>query len=180
MLMQPMDDLMRRIDRVFEENGNIRDDASPKLHRIRSEMENLKSRLRRSLQRILHDRNQASYFQDNIITQRNGRYVLPVKEEYRYKFDGIVHDRSSTGQTLYMEPMISVQLNNDLAEAAVSEKAEIHAILEQLTREVKKSAYSIRENAKLATRIEFIFARGTLAMDMHCLLYTSRRNYINW
>ena len=169
MLMQPMDDLMRRIDRVFEENGNIRDDASPKLHRIRSEMENLKSRLRRSLQRILHDRNQASYFQDNIITQRNGRYVLPVKEEYRYKFDGIVHDRSSTGQTLYMEPMISVQLNNDLAEAAVSEKAEIHAILEQLTREVKKSAYSIRENAKLATRIEFIFARGTLAMDMHAV-----------
>jgi DNA mismatch repair protein MutS2 len=167
MTMVPMDGLQGRIHRTFDDHGEIKDDASPKLYRIRTEMAAIKGRLRRSLQRILHDRNQAVYFQDAIITQRNGRYVLPIKEEYRYKFDGIVHDRSSTGQTLFMEPVISVQLNNDLAECMASEKEEIHQIFLQITHEINKNREDILHDCQIATRLEFIFARGRLALDMH-------------
>lgn len=103
-----------------------------KLSRIRGDIETVKSRIRKSFRQILHDKDTALYLQDEIITQRNGRYVVPVKEEYRYKFDGIVHDRSSTGQTLFMEPMISVRLNNDLIELVLAEKQEVMEVLRSL------------------------------------------------
>lgn len=168
-LMYPVDTLMHQIERVFDEHGEIRDDASPRLHRIRQDIFTIKGRLRRSLSHLLHDKNQAAYFQDAIITQRNGRYVVPIKEEYRYKFDGIVHDRSSTGQTLFMEPMISVTLNNDLAECMVSEKEEIRNILLNLTKRVEEEREPLLFDLKAATSLEFIFARGQLALDMQAV-----------
>lgn len=162
----PADGLIEQIRRVFGDHGDVLDSASPKLARIRSEKNTLKDRIRRSFQHILQDKDQASYFQDSIITQRNGRYVIPVKAEYRYKFSGIVHDRSSTGQTIFMEPMISVQLNNDLAELNIQEKQEIHEIMRQLSGQVRKEAAHIRSSCKTATGIELIFARGELALAM--------------
>lgn len=162
----PTDALTAQIRKVFGEHGEIQDSASPKLARIRTEKALLKERLRRSFQHLLQDKDLASYFQDAIITQRNGRYVVPVKAEYRYKFEGIVHDRSSTGQTLFMEPMLSVQLNNDLAELGVQEKQEIQEILHGLSEAVKKEAAHIQENCRAATNLELIFARGSLALSM--------------
>lgn len=162
----PEDALISRIRRVFGDHGEISDNASPKLSRIRTEKAILKSRIRRAFQSLLTDKDQAGYFQDAIITQRSGRYVIPVKAEYRYKFEGIVHDRSSTGQTLFMEPMVSVQLNNDLAELMAAEKQEIQEILRQLSKEVGKEAGRITESCKVATNLEFIFARGELAISM--------------
>ena len=162
----PEDGLIGQIRRVFGDHGDILDSASPKLSRIRAAKNTLKERIRRSFQHLLQDKDQASYFQDAIITQRNGRYVIPVKAEYRYKFEGIVHDRSSTGQTLFMEPMISVELNNDLAELNVQEKQEIHEILHQLSGQVRKEADHIRESCRTATNLELIFARGELALSM--------------
>lgn len=164
--IQPEDRLIDRIRKVFSDHGEVSDNASPKLARIRSEKATIKSRIRRAFQHILADKDQASYFQDAIITQRAGRYVMPVKAEYRYKFEGIVHDRSSTGQTLFMEPMISVQLNNDLAELNAEEKQEIHEIFRALTGEVRKEAAHIRTSCRIATNIELIFARGELAIEM--------------
>lgn len=164
--IQPEERLIERIRKVFGDHGEVSDNASPKLARIRREKATIKSRIRRAFQHILADKDQASYFQDAIITQRAGRYVMPVKAEYRYKFEGIVHDRSSTGQTLFMEPMISVQLNNDLAELNAEEKQEIHEILRALTGEVRKEAAHIRTSCKVATNVELIFARGELAIEM--------------
>ena len=120
----------------------------------------IKNRIRKTIQQIIQDKDQSSYFQDAIVTQRNGRYVVPVKEEYRYKFEGIVHDRSSTGQTLFMEPMVSVRLNNDLAELTASEKQEVQEILRALTEQVKKTREVTKNNCHLATELEFIFARA--------------------
>ena len=165
-LIIPQEQLISRIAQVFDEHGEISDRASPKLSRIRTEKEMLKNRIRKTFQQIITDKEHASYFQDAIVTQRNGRYVVPVKEEYRYKFDGIVHDRSSTGQTLFMEPMVSVRLNNDLAELTAAEKQEIQEILRALTEQVKKGAEMIRNNCHLATALEFIFARAKLALSM--------------
>ncbi|WP_297019278.1 endonuclease MutS2 [uncultured Dialister sp.] len=165
-LIVPQDSLIDRIHRVFDDHGEVKDSASLKLSRIRTQKETVKSRIRRSFQHILQDKDMAPYLQDAIITQRNGRYVVPVKEEYRYKFSGIVHDRSSTGQTLFMEPMVSVELNNDLAEMTAAEKQEIQEILRDLTEEVKKTVEVTRNNCHLATELEFIFARARLALSM--------------
>lgn len=165
-LIVPQDSLIDRIHRVFDDHGEVKDSASLKLSRIRTQKETVKSRIRRSFQHILQDKDMAPYLQDAIITQRNGRYVVPVKEEYRYKFSGIVHDRSSTGQTLFMEPMVSVELNNDLAEMTAAEKQEIQEILQDLTEEVKKTVEVTRNNCHLATELEFIFARAKLALSM--------------
>ena len=131
-LIIPQEQLIARIHQVFDEHGEVSDRASPRLSRIRTEKEMIKNRIRKTIQQIIQDKDQSSYFQDAIVTQRNGRYVVPVKEEYRYKFEGIVHDRSSTGQTLFMEPMVSVRLNNDLAELTASEKQEVQEIVDFL------------------------------------------------
>lgn len=141
-LLVPQETLISRIHQIFDEHGEVKDQASLKLFRIRTQKETVKSRIRRAFRHILEDKDQAAYLQDAIITQRNGRYVVPVKEEYRYKFSGIVHDRSSTGQTLFMEPMVSVELNNDLAEMTAAEKQEIREILEGLTEEIKRRQMS--------------------------------------
>lgn len=162
----PEDGLIGRIRRVFGDHGEVSDNASPKLSRIRTEKTILKNRIRRAFQSLLTDKDQAGYFQDAIITQRSGRYVIPVKAEYRYKFEGIVHDRSSTGQTLFMEPLVSVELNNDLAELAAAEKQEIQEILRQLSKDVGREASRIQESCKVATNLELIFARGELAIAM--------------
>lgn len=162
----PEDGLIGRIRRVFGDHGEVSDNASPKLSRIRTEKAILKNRIRRAFQNLLTDKDQAGYFQDAIITQRSGRYVIPVKAEYRYKFEGIVHDRSSTGQTLFMEPLVSVELNNDLAELAAAEKQEIQEILRQLSKDVGRESSRIQESCKVATNLELIFARGELAIAM--------------
>lgn len=165
-LIIPQEQLIARIHQVFDEHGEVSDRASPRLSRIRSEKEMIKNRIRKTIQQIIQDKDQSSYFQDAIVTQRNGRYVVPVKEEYRYKFEGIVHDRSSTGQTLFMEPMVSVRLNNDLAELTASEKQEVQEILRALTEQVKKTREVTKNNCHLATELEFVFARAKLALSM--------------
>ncbi|MDY6084326.1 MAG: endonuclease MutS2 [Dialister sp.] len=166
-LIVPLDALTKRIRNVFDPYGEVSDNASPRLLRIRRSMATMKARIRRSFKRILEDRETAAWLQDAIITQRNGRYVVPVKEAYRYKFEGIVHDRSSTGQTLFMEPVISISLNNDLAELRAEEAQEIHEIFAALGRAVLEYADSIRGNGRNATDIEFILAKGRLALSMH-------------
>lgn len=166
-LIIPQDELINSIQRVFDEKGQIRDNASPKLLRIRAEKESIKNKIRKSFQNLLTDKSIADYFQDIVVTQRNGRFVVPIKEEYRNRFDGIVHDRSSTGQTVFMEPLTSIQLNNDLTELKAAEKEVIHEILLQLSHKVKSSREVIENNCKIATQLEFIFAKAQLALSMN-------------
>lgn len=163
----PQETLLERIHRVFNERGEINSHATVKLSRIRSDIDRVKNKIRKAFEKIIHHSHQESFFQDSIVTQRNGRYVVPIKEEYRYKFDGIVHDRSASGQTLFMEPMISVTLNNDLTELITAEKQEILEILRNLTLDIKQGAEILRNNCRIATELEFIFARGELAIQMN-------------
>ncbi len=165
-LIHPEGALISEIRRVFSDHGEIADNASPRLLRIRQDKAAKRAQIRRTFERLLADKDQADFFRDTIITQRNGRFVMPVKAEYRYKFGGIVHDRSQTGQTLFMEPMASVELNNDLAELEAEEKQEIAEILRALTKSVQKETQNIRESCKLATMTELIFARAELAVSM--------------
>ncbi len=165
-LIHPEGALISEIRRVFSDHGDIADNASPRLLRIRQEKVAKRTQIRRTFERLLADKDQADFFRDTIITQRNGRFVMPIKAEYRYKFGGIVHDRSQTGQTLFMEPMASVELNNDLAELEAEEKQEITEILRALTKSVQKESQNIRESCKLATMTELIFARAELAVSM--------------
>lgn len=162
----PLNELVEDMKKVFTESGEINKKASSKLAQIYKEKEIIKNRIRREFQRILQDSKYETFFQDRIITQRNGRYVIPVKESFKYKFDGIVHDSSSTGQTLFMEPLFSVHLNNDLTELEVAEKKEIKLILESVTNSIRESADIIKNNCDKATLLEFIFARGNLALSM--------------
>lgn len=158
--------LCAKIHKIFDDRGEIKDSASIKLSRTRSDIVTIKNQIRKAFDKILHDNDQKNFFQENIITERNGRYVVPIKEQYRYRFHGIVHDRSASGQTLFMEPMISVTLNNDLAELYTEEKQEIREILSQLTKEVKESRDILRTNCHIVADIEYIFARGRLAISM--------------
>ncbi len=162
----PLDKLVAKIRGTFNDHGDILDTASSKLANIRLSKNAMKERIRRSLLQILQDKEKAPYFQETLITQRNGRYVIPIRAEHRYKFEGIIHDRSSSGQTLFMEPMVSVQLNNDLAELNVQEAQEIHEILRLLSGQIKKEGDSIYRNCHTATEIEYIFARGAMAIQM--------------
>ncbi len=159
--------LIRAIERTFDEKGEVLDQASPKLSRIRSEIVSLQNRVKQSLNTVLRDKDQENYLQEHIITQRGGRYVIPIKAEYRHVFRGIVHDASSTGQTLFMEPLLTVQLNNDLTELKAAEMQEIREILKALTERVAAEAETAAADCVQATDMEFIFARGGLAISMN-------------
>ena len=159
--------LCRQLLETFDEYGQIRDNATPQLARLRREINRLQERIKSSLESLLHRKETEKYLQDSLVTMRNDRYVIPVKAEYRHYIPGIVHDRSSTGQTLYIEPMLSVELNNDLQEAAIQEHDEVLRLLREITIEVARNAEELKNNARIAAYLDFVFARARLAERMH-------------
>ena len=114
--------LERNLENTFDEHGLLRDDATPELSRIRRGIRTAKRRIKAFLHDVLHDPAHKKIFQDAIITVRENRYVLPVKQEYRQAFPGIIHDQSATGATLFVEPMMVVELNNEAKKLALAEQ----------------------------------------------------------
>lgn len=108
-----------------------------------------------------------TYLQDAIITMRGDRYCLPVKAEYRSQVNGLIHDQSATGSTLFIEPMAVVKLNNDLKELYAREQEEIQVILARLSVDAAEYIEEIRLNYKALVELDFIFAKGALALDMN-------------
>lgn len=106
-----------------------------------------------------------TYLQDAIITMRGDRYCLPVKAEYRSQVNGLIHDQSATGSTLFIEPMAVVKLNNDLKELYAREQEEIQVILARLSVDAAEYIEEIRLNYKALVELDFIFAKGALALD---------------
>ena len=127
----------------FDEHGEIKDNASPKLGGLRTAIQIAKNRVKEKLDSILHDPNNQKYFMDNIVTMRGDRYVIPVKQEYKMNFPGIVHDQSGTGATLFIEPLAVVNLNNDIKRYVAEEHEEIERILRQLTQNVGAEAKAL-------------------------------------
>ena len=162
--MPNMDRVEQRLKRVFDEKGELLDTASPKLASLRNTISKTRDRIKHDIQAILHDKDNQKYFQEAIITQRNNRYVIPVKQEYRQYFDGLIHDRSATGQTLYIEPMRLVQLNNDLQEALIGEEQEVLRIYKELSAHIKQHSNDLMDACEKVSHIEFVYGKAKLAI----------------
>ena len=144
----------------------ISDDASPALKRIRRNINGINDKVHSTLTSLVNG-SLRTYLQDPIITMRGDRYCLPVKAEYRGQVQGLIHDQSSTGSTLFIEPMAVVKLNNDLKELYAQEQEEIQVILADLSAEAAQYIEEIRTDYRTMTDLDFIFARGALALSMN-------------
>ncbi len=144
----------------------ISDNASPALRSIRRKINMKNDSIRDKLNSIISSSNNKKYLQDSIVTIREGRYVVPVKQENRGNFPGLVHDQSSSGATLFVEPMAVVELNNELKELKIEEQHEIERILIELTNMIRERTNEIRNNQKILQRLDFIFAKGKIAVNM--------------
>ena len=161
--------LERRLENSVDEHGSLRDDASVELSRIRRELRAGNRRAKEQMEAILHRTEYQKFFQDAIITQRAERNVIPIKQEYRQSFPGIVHDQSASGATLFIEPLALVGLNNDLKQLALAEKSEVERLLRLLSQEVAKDGAVLRENCTILAALDFIFARAKLAAAMQAV-----------
>ncbi|SMO35486.1 endonuclease MutS2 [Melghirimyces algeriensis] len=150
----------------IDEDGQVKDEASPALKRIRGSIIQLQGRIRSSLEEILHHSKYVKMLQESIVTQRNDRYVIPVKQEYRGAFGGIVHDQSASGQTLFIEPQSVVDLNNRLRELELEEAREVERILGELTVQVGESAEDVENNLSVCTELDVIFAKARLGRKL--------------
>ncbi|HLQ73679.1 MAG TPA: endonuclease MutS2 [Bacillota bacterium] len=157
-------DTERAIKNSIDEFGEMRDDASPTLRQLRSQIHSYEGKIRERLGNII--RRRSKMLSDSIVTIRNDRYVLPVKHEYRSAIGGIVHDQSASGQTLFMEPNAVVEANNELQQVIVKEKHEIQQILQRLTMKIAESRYDIEQNLDVLADIDLICAKAKLARAM--------------
>lgn len=157
-------DLCREIHRCILSPEEIADDASPELKRIRRTIKSANDRIREQLSATINS--SGNMLRDNIVTMRNGRYCLPVKQEYKSTFPGMIHDQSSTGSTFFIEPMAIVKLNNELAELAMKEQDEIEKILASLSALAAPYTDDLKRNVLLLAELDFIFAKAGLSKKM--------------
>ncbi len=166
--LDPVPSLSREIRRCILSEDEIADDASPELKRIRRQIASSQDRIHSQLNEIVNGSARA-YLQDALITQRDGRYCIPVKAEHRSQVPGMIHDQSSTGSTLFIEPMAIVKLNNDIRQLEADEKAEIQKILASLSEEAALSADVLISDTRILIDLDFIFARAQLAKKMNAV-----------
>lgn len=162
--------LERDLNNTIDEHGNMRENASVELSRIRRELKSSQVRIKDKVQQILHNANYQRMFQDAIVTVRDDRYVIPVKAEYKAHFPGLIHDQSASGSTLFIEPMAVVELNNDIKQLALAEEQEIRRILRQLSAAISKERETLAYNIAILADIDFAFAKARLAQDMDAVL----------
>ena len=163
--LEPLTLLSSEIERCIISEDEISDDASRALKHIRRSISNLNGRVHTTLSGLVNG-SLRTYLQDPIITMRGDRYCIPVKAEHRGQVQGLIHDQSSSGSTLFIEPMAVVKLNNDLKELYAKEQEEIQAILARLSEDAAQYIEEIRTDYRTLTDLDFIFARGALALSM--------------
>ena len=163
--LEPCAPLSQEIRRCILSEEEISDDASPALRSVRRSIRSANDRIHSTLSGMVNGSARA-YLQDAVITQRNGRYCIPVKAEYRSQVPGMIHDQSSTGSTLFVEPMAVVRLNNDLKELYLKEQEEIEHVLETLSGEAASCTEALAQDYELLTTLDFIFAKAGLAKEM--------------
>ena len=156
----------RHLKDTIDEHGNFRDDASPELRRITRELQTAQARVKDRLSAILHDAANQKYFQEAIVTVRDERYVIPVKQEYRNYFPGVIHDQSASGATLFVEPLATVELNNTVRQMELAREQEIQRILQKLSTEIAQNAGILSENCTILSEMDLIFARAGLAREI--------------
>ena len=166
----------RHLKDTIDEHGNFRDDASPELRRITRELHTAQARVKDRLSAILHDAANQKYFQEAIVTVRDERYVIPVKQEYRNYFPGVIHDQSASGATLFIEPLATVELNNTVRQMGLAREQEIQRILQKLSAEIAVNGSILAANCEILAAIDLIFARAGLAREMEAYPPTLNRD----
>lgn len=167
--LNPVSILTTEIRRCIIEEDEISDEASPALKHIRRQMGQINDKVHSTLSGMVNG-SLRTYLQDPIITMRGDRYCIPVKAEYRSQVSGMIHDQSSTGSTLFIEPMAVVKLNNDLKELYGKEQEEIQVILARLSADAAEYISDIQTDYAVLRTLDFIFAKGLLAIDMNASL----------
>lgn len=162
--LEPLTPLSSEIRRCILSEEEISDDASPGLKQVRRSMKITNDRIHSQLNSLLNG-SARSYLQDGVITMRNGRYCLPVKAEYKGQVPGMIHDQSSTGSTLFIEPMSVVKLNNDLRQLEIQEQKEIEIVLSDLSEQAAQYQEVLTDNLNILIELDFIFARAGLALE---------------
>ena len=166
----------RHLKDTIDAHGNFRDDASPELRRITQELHTAQARVKDRLSAILHDAANQKYFQEAIVTVRDERYVIPVKQEYRNYFPGVIHDQSASGATLFVEPLATVELNNTVRQMGLAREQEIQRILQKLSAEIAAHSAILAENCTVLAGLDLIFARAGLAREMDAYPPTLNRD----
>ena len=164
--LEPLTLISTEIRRCILEEDEISDDASSTMRQIRRSMSQINDKVHSTLASMVNG-SLRTYLQDPIITMRGDRYCIPVKSEYRSQVSGLIHDQSATGSTLFIEPMAVVKLNNDLKELYAKEQEEIQIILARLSADTAEYIDSIRTDYQILTELDFIFSKGSLALDMN-------------
>ena len=170
-------DLRREINRCILGPEEMADDASPELKRIRRAMKSTNDRIREQLTATVNS--SGAMLRDNLVTMRNGRYCLPVKQEYKSTFPGMIHDQSATGSTFFIEPMAIVKLNNELAELGMKEQEEIEKILASLSALAAPYTADLERDVLLLAELDFIFAKASLSKKMQGSEPLFDQNYIH-
>lgn len=159
--------LAEEIDRCIISEDEMADNASPDLRRIRRSIARQNDAVKSRINRILNSGDNKKVLQDSIVTVRNGRYVIPVKQEHRGSVPGIVHDQSGSGATLFIEPQPIVELNNELRQLELDEQAEINRILKELSEGVSESYHDLKNNQELMVQLDLFMAKGRLSAAMN-------------
>ena len=162
-------ELNRRLKEAIDSDGRVTDDASPELKIIRQNIRRSEQNVRELLDGIVRGKN-AKYLSDTIITMRNDRYVIPVKQEYRGVFGGVVHDQSASGQTLFVEPKQVVELNNRLRQYQIAERNEIQRILSELSAELVPYRQEIIHNAYVIGKLDMMNAKARFGKELHAIV----------
>ena len=165
-VLEPLPQVTNEVRRCILSEEEISDNASPKLRQIRRSIKAAGDRIHTELNRIIASHGK-DYLQDSLVTTRDGRYCVPVKAEYKGQFGGIVHDMSSSGSTLFIEPTAVVNLNNEIRQLEGEEQKEIEVILAKLSEMLNGEAGFIRQDYEMLTALDYIFARASLALSMN-------------
>ena len=164
--IETVNDLEREIERCIPSPSEIADDASRTLREIRRNIRIANDRIKEQLNSIIHSNTYKNMLQEAVITIRNERYCVPIKQEYKNAFSGLIHDQSATGATVFIEPISVVQLNNKIKELHNNEKTEIERILALLSAKVADNSEVILSNADILAHIDFVFAKAELSIKM--------------
>lgn len=178
--LEPLTPLNNDITRCIISEEEISDEASPTLKNIRRHMKLANEQIHTQLNSIVSSQSTRTYLQDNVVTMRNGRYCIPVKQEYRNMVPGLIHDQSQTGSTIFVEPMAIVKLNNELKELALKENDEIEVILANLSEKCAVEIVSLECDYKMLVQLDFIFAKASYAKSIKasCPVFNTDK-YIN-
>lgn len=176
--LEPLTTVNNEITRCIISEEEVADDASPGLRHVRRQMKITNDRVHTQLNSILNS--SRTMLQDAVITMRDGRYCLPVKSEYKSSFQGMVHDQSATGSTLFIEPMAIIKLNNELRELEIQEQKEIEMVLAALSLELAPYTETLLMDFQILSKLDFIFAKAALSRHYNCSMPKfNHRGYIH-